>query len=67
MGPDQTEIITIEELATILKVKKSWIYSQTHLGKGIPHFRCGRQLRFVKNEVMKYFQSAPNPTQAKIQ
>jgi len=40
--------LTIDELAALLKVKKSWLYRQTmRKGEGaIPRFKMGKSLRF---------------------
>lgn len=42
------DIVTPEELAARLKVRRSWIYEQMrHIGpRTIPHFKVGRHLRF---------------------
>jgi excisionase family DNA binding protein len=45
--------LTIDELACVLKVKKSWLYRQTmRSDKGaIPRIKLGKQLRFDPAEV----------------
>lgn len=50
------ELLTIEELAQRLKVKKSWLYSRTReRGEGtIPRIKIGKYLRFDENEVMEW-------------
>jgi predicted DNA-binding transcriptional regulator AlpA len=48
------ELLTLEELAIILKVKPSWIYARTCKGQSdIPHVKLGRHLRFQKRKVFE--------------
>jgi len=50
------DLLTIEEMAEVLKVKVSWIYQKTRLGQSaIPHLKVGNHLRFQKNKVLKHF------------
>lgn len=46
------ELLTIEELAAILKVPKSWIYARTYK-KELPCVKVGRHLRFQKVKVFE--------------
>ena len=39
------ELLTLEEIAALLKVSKSWIYERTRKGT-IPHLKLGKYLRF---------------------
>ncbi len=48
-------LLTAEELAGILNVKKSWIYDEVALGH-LPVLRLGRQLRFRPHDVMRYLE-----------
>lgn len=49
------ELLTAEEMAVILGVPKTWIYSRTKLGqKGIPHVRVGKYVRFQKERVLEF-------------
>lgn len=43
-----TEILTLEEAASRLKVRPSWIYAQTRAGgaQSIPYIKVGQMLRF---------------------
>lgn len=52
----QEELLTISELAQVLKVKKSWIYAQTRqTGPGaIPRIKIGKYLRFHLPAVFKW-------------
>lgn len=46
------ELLTIDELAAILKVPKSWIYIRTCKNK-LPYVKVGRHLRFQKQKVFE--------------
>jgi excisionase family DNA binding protein len=50
------ELLTIEELAKILKVKKSWIYDRTRIPDSIPTIRIGRLIRFNLDEVLLWLE-----------
>ena len=53
------DILTPEELAARLKVRRSWIYEQMrHIGpRTIPHFKVGRHLRFSWAAVCEWLSS----------
>lgn len=51
------ELLTPEELADKLKVKRSWVYEQMRRRDGFPHIRVGRYLRFSYPEVMAFLAS----------
>jgi len=52
------ELITVKELAAILRVPVSWIYERTAKGSGsIPHVRFGKYIRFDSKEVIDFFKS----------
>ena len=49
------ELLTIDEMAQILGVQKSWLYSRTKLGQaGIPHVHVGKYIRFKKEKVLEF-------------
>ena len=49
-------LITVQELADILKVPVSWIYQRTSLGQeAIPHVKMGKYVRFDADKVIKFF------------
>ena len=52
------DLLTIDELAAKLKVKKSWVYGQTRQkGPGtIPRLSVGKYLRFDYQAVMDWLQ-----------
>ncbi|MDM8522792.1 helix-turn-helix domain-containing protein [Desulfococcaceae bacterium HSG8] len=49
----------LEELAEILKVPKSWLYTRTKTNS-IPHFRVGRYCRFRWSEVWNWLEKQQN-------
>jgi excisionase family DNA binding protein len=54
MSIDPADLLTPEELAARLKVRKGWIYEKIRQRKSpypFPHFRMGRYLRFSWIEV----------------
>jgi excisionase family DNA binding protein len=51
--PTDEEVLTLEELAGTLKVKKSWIYAHTRKGT-IPHFSVGKYKRFYLSQVLAW-------------
>ena len=50
------KLITIDELASFLKVNKQWIYKRTSKKAfyHIPHIKVGKMLRFDKDEVIEW-------------
>jgi len=53
--------VTVEELAQILHVHKSWIYARTRQGKtAIPYVKLGAYVRFDPDEVINFFKSTGN-------
>lgn len=49
-------LLTVEEMASKLRVPVSWIYSRTRIKAegSIPHVRVGKYLRFRENEVLDW-------------
>jgi len=58
MESNAKNLLTIEEMAAGLKVKKSWLYRKTmEKGPGsIPRVRLGKYLRFREDDVMAWIQ-----------
>jgi excisionase family DNA binding protein len=50
------ELLRVEDLAKVLKVPASWVYSQTRqTGPGtMPRIRCGKYVRFIESEVLAW-------------
>ena len=55
---DQEEFLTVKELADLLKVPVSWVYSRTRLTgpDTIPCLSCGKYKRFLKNNVLEWLE-----------
>jgi excisionase family DNA binding protein len=53
---EQEYFDTPDELATALKVPKSWVYARTReIGPGsIPRIKVGKYLRFNRSEVLEW-------------
>lgn len=47
------ELLTLEEMAEILRVKKSWVYARTRDGS-IPHLKIGKYCRFELDKVLAW-------------
>jgi excisionase family DNA binding protein len=45
------ELLTIDEVAALLKVPKSWIYERARNG-AIPHLKLGKYLRFPLSDLL---------------
>jgi excisionase family DNA binding protein len=50
------DLLTVGELALLLRVPASWIYARTADGavETIPHLKLGRHLRFRRSEVLPW-------------
>jgi len=50
------ELLTVEELATLLKVPRSWVYEHTRKrgAERLPHIKLGKYVRFVESEVRAF-------------
>ena len=53
-GREVEPLLTVSELATVLKVKSSWVYRQVRLGE-IPTIRLGKYRRFCLSAVLEHF------------
>lgn len=49
-------ILTIGELATLLKVPVKTIYRWRTMRTGPPSFRCGRHVRYRRSDVIKWIE-----------
>ncbi|MFC1809814.1 helix-turn-helix domain-containing protein [Candidatus Omnitrophota bacterium] len=48
-------LVTLKEMAAILRVNKNWLYQRTRLGqKGIPHIKVGGHIRFMPDKVLQF-------------
>ena len=53
------ELLTVDEVAALLKVSKSWVYEHTRTRKVacadcLPHIRIGKYLRFDERDLRAY-------------
>jgi excisionase family DNA binding protein len=55
-GFGDLELLTPDQLCELLQVKKSWLYDQVEGGK-FPCLRLGKQLRFRREDVIRYLES----------
>jgi len=56
------QLLTVEEVAWLLKVPKSWIYDHTRkrVGERLPHIKLGKYLRFFEREVHEFLKKSRN-------
>jgi len=52
------DLLTVGEVASLLRVPASWIYARTTDGsvEEIPHLKLGRHLRFRRGEVLAWIE-----------
>ncbi len=55
-GLEQDELLTVDEVAQILKVPRSWVYerSRERTPDRLPHIKLGKYLRFYRRDVLGY-------------
>jgi excisionase family DNA binding protein len=53
---DIEDLLTVEEVATLLKVKPSWIYERIRSRRGdkLPHVKLGHYVRFERVAVEEF-------------
>lgn len=53
---ESEELMTVQELAVLLKVPKSWIYERTRRRRQeqLPHLRLGKYVRFEEKAVRTF-------------
>ena len=60
-GVDLHELLTVDEVATVLKVSRSWVYEHTR-SRGIPrserlpHIKIGKYVRFDARAVREFLE-----------
>jgi predicted DNA-binding transcriptional regulator AlpA len=59
MFEQNSNLLTVFELAEILKVKASWLYGQTRQTgpASIPRLRVGKYIRFRLEEVLRWLKT----------
>ena len=53
------ELLTVDQIADVLKVPKSWVYSRTR-ENSIPMVKVGKYRRFKKSEVLAWVKKQYN-------
>lgn len=54
---ESVKLLTVKELAQLIRVPASWIYQRTRMGQSaIPHVKFGKYVRFDAQEVYAFFQ-----------
>ncbi len=56
MTQEDGELLTVDEVASLLKVPPSWVYERCRSGAThpLPHFKLGKYLRFRKSSLLAY-------------
>ena len=57
--PVAFELLTVADIAALLKVPVSWVYGRTRRrgADRIPHFKLGKYLRFSEPEVLAWLRT----------
>ena len=55
------ELLTVDEVAAVLKVSRSWVYEHTrapgmHPGERLPHIKVGKYVRFDTRAVRAFLE-----------
>ncbi len=58
-GHDLSELLTVDEVAALLRVSKSWVYEHTRArstprAERLPHIRLGKYVRFEAKSVRAF-------------
>jgi excisionase family DNA binding protein len=58
MSEEENQLLTVEEVARLLRVPKSWVYerSRARSPERFPHIKLGKYLRFYKADVQQYLE-----------
>ncbi|HEV2787036.1 MAG TPA: helix-turn-helix domain-containing protein [Solirubrobacteraceae bacterium] len=55
-GTDPDDLLTAEEVAGMLRMKRAWVYAETRRGS-LPHVRRGRYVRYRRSAVTAWIES----------
>jgi predicted DNA-binding transcriptional regulator AlpA len=60
VSPEQDELVTVREVAALLKVPISWVYEHTRpeCRDPLPCVKLGKYLRFVPADIFEYLNHA---------
>lgn len=53
---DLPEVMTTKQLAALLSVGTAKLDEDRYLNRGIPYVRIGRSIRYLKADVLKFFE-----------
>ena len=58
MSNEHGDLLTVEEVAKLLRVPTSWVYrkSRARTQERLPHVKLGKYLRFYKVNVLNYIE-----------
>ena len=59
-NPKDNELMTVNEVASYLKVKESWVYEKIH-NRQIPYHKCGKFPRFRKKYIDIWLKNPYSP------
>ncbi len=56
MTEPQDELLTVEDVAALLRVPPSWVYDHCQEGAAdrLPHVKLGKYLRFYRSDLFNY-------------
>lgn len=59
MQAAQEELLTVQEVAAILRVPVSWVYEHVRPERTdrLPHLKVGKYLRFSQADILDYLQT----------
>jgi len=62
MSESETELLTVREVATLLRVPPSWVYDRTRrrAADRIPGFRIGKYWRFRQADIFAWLERQRN-------
>lgn len=55
----QEELLTVQDVAALLRVPVSWVYEHVRpdCGHPLPHLKVGKYLRFLQTDILNYLQA----------
>ena len=65
---ERDELLTVKEVARLLKVPSSWVYERCRPGmpEPLPHIKLGKYLRFSRAEVLSYLEKLKRTSSAHV-
>ncbi len=54
-----SELLTVNEVASLFRVPTSWVYERCREGASnpLPHLKLGKYLRFSKSDLLEYMEN----------